>query len=188
VERYLKQTWTSGISMELAGGELRLTGVETTDSPADSIVLDWDKWVNQTRWHFRLANYPRAGRERLVPDKWLCLACQMQQDDRRIIAYTYAPPEQAQAWIDGAPTGEPFHAISLAQLYRAAGTRRWGATTRPEVPTEMLAGPDGRFWIAERRRWAEGVELTPEDFGALLDFIETKSQQPQARTDNLSGA
>ena len=77
--------------------------------------------------------------------------------------------------INNPDLDEPFQPISLAYLYKESGKRRWGATTRPDLPSDLLAGEDGRYWIAERRRWDEGLELTADDFIALVDFIEQKA-------------
>lgn len=173
VERYLKSVWRSGLALTLGEDTLHFEAAATDQYPAMDIAIAWDRRVNLTRWYFRLANYPRAGRERMVSDKWLCLACQLQQDDSRLITYAYFPPEAAALLLEDRALGEPFHEISLAALYRDAGARRWNAMTRPTLPPEMLAGRSGRFWLAERRRWEEGLELTAGDFSAYNAYVET---------------
>ncbi len=174
VERYLKSYWTSGLAIELDENCLRFTGAKIGDETTGTIELDLNKRINLTHWYFRLAGYPKAGRERLVSDKWICLASQMQQDDKRIVTFTFAPPGQAEALIDNQELVELFHQISLVQLYRDTGRRLWNAASRPEISADLLAGPDGRYWIAERRRWEEGVELTAEDFSTLIDQVAGK--------------
>ncbi len=174
IEKNLKRVWHSGMVFTLEENSLQFDAPATKEFEAISISMDWSQRVNLTRWYFRLANYPRAGRERLVSDKWVCLACQMQQDDSRLITYAYFPPEEASALTENRQLAEPFHEISLARLYRDAGTRRWSATTRPSLPPEMLAGGDGRYWLAERRRWEEGLELGKDDFAALTRYIEER--------------
>ncbi len=172
VEHLLRKYWPSGMKFELSGSELRFEGDASAAGESLSIGMDFDKRVNLTCWYFKLIGYPKAGRERLVSDKWLCLACQMQQDEKRLITFTYVPPEKAQEWFGSLDLEEPFHEISLTWLYREAGKRRLGATTRPELPADMLTGPDGRYWIAERRRWEEGLELSEDDFATLMAFVE----------------
>lgn len=175
IERVLRQQWHSGMKFTLDAETLHFEAPATDDFPAIDITIDWTKRVNVTRWFFRLADYPRAGRERLASDKWLCLACQMQQDDSRLIVYAYYPPEEAAALADGQRLQEPFHEISLAALYREAGARRWSAMTRPTLPPERLTGENGRYWLAERRRWEEGLELSQDDFRTMMAYVEANT-------------
>jgi hypothetical protein len=49
---------------------------------------------------------------------------------------------------------------------------------RPELPTEVIAGESGRYWLAERNRWQEGVELAPGDFETLLALTEARAAMP----------
>ena len=172
VERYLKKTWLSGQEFELSGSELHFRGISPEDGSPVTYNLEFKQRVNLTRWYFHLTGYPKAGRERLVSDKWICMACQMQQDDERVIAYSYMPPEDAARWIDNEKLREPFHELSLSWLYKESGRRLRSPGTRPKIDSELLAGPDGRYWIAERRRWAEGLELAPGDFELLMAHIE----------------
>ena len=176
VEEYLKRTWSSGLVIELSDDALTFEGGVKEDGSEDKRDFDFKQRINLTNWYFKLSGYPKAGRERRVSDKWFCLANQLQQDSERIITFSYLPPEKAQVWLDNQDLAEPFHEISLSQLYKQSGARRWNAPTRPEVSAEMLTGPDGIYWIAERRRWTEGLELTAEDFATLINSIEQKAQ------------
>jgi hypothetical protein len=176
VEAYLKNTWPSGQEFILTDEGLRFEGGVTEDGSKDIRQIYFDKQLNLTNWYFRLKGYPKAGRERRVSDKWYCLANQIQQDGERIITYTYFPPEEAASWIDNQDLVEPFHQISLAQAYKESGARRWSSPNRPELSSEIIGGTDGRFWIAERRRWDEGLELTADDFTTLMKQIEDKAQ------------
>lgn len=173
-ENYLKRVWHSGMVFTLEEESLQFNAPATDDFDAIDITLDWSKRVNVTRWAFRLANYPRAGRERMVSDKWVCLACQLQQDSSRLIVYAYYAPEDATKFLEDKTISEPFHEISLAALYQEAGARRWNAMTRPALPADMLAGRNGRYWLAERRRWEEGLELEQEDFSAFTAYVEDR--------------
>jgi hypothetical protein len=176
VEEYLKKTWSSGKELKLTAEGLRFEGGETDDGSQDIRQIDFDKRLNLTNWYFKVKGYPKAGRERRVSDNWYCLANQIQQDGERIITYTYLPPEKAAIWIDNQDLVEPFHQISLAQAYKDSGARRWSSPNRPEISSEILGGTDGRYWIAERRRWDEGLELTAGDFATLMTQLEEKAQ------------
>jgi hypothetical protein len=176
VENYLKKNWSSGLKIELSDQGLHFEGGESGNGPTDIRDIDFSEPAILTNWFFKLKGYPKAGRERLVSDKWVCLANQIQQDGERIITYSYLSPEEAEKWLKNNTDFEPFHQISLAQVYKESGARRWSAPNRPEVPSELLAGPDGRYWVAERRRWQEGLELTAADFTALLEQIEKKAK------------
>jgi hypothetical protein len=176
VENYLKKTWSSGLEIELSDQGLHFEAGDSIDGPMDIRDIDFSKPVILTNWFFKLKGYPKAGRERLVSDKWVCLANQIQQDGERIITYAYLAPDEAEKWLENKTVVEPFHQISLAQVYKESHARRWSAPNRPEVSSELLAGPDGRYWIAERRRWQEGLELTAADFTALLKQIEKKAK------------
>ncbi len=172
VEQYLKKTWSSGLEFELSGDEVHFEGGTTINGEADVRALDLGERINFTRWFFELDGYPKAGRERLVAKDWLCVACQMQQDDERIIVFTYAPPETAEGWVNKRALDDAYHQISLAALYSESGKRRIGPSTRPALPADWLTGPDGRYWIAERRRWQEGLELTATDYATMMAYIE----------------
>lgn len=177
-EIYLKRIWHSGTMLLLGDAQLGYQSGKRRDGDEEEagqeMVFDWSKTINLTRWYFELTGYARAGRERRVSEKWLCLACRVQQDDDSVIAYAYLPPDEATIWVDNQRIAEPFHKISLAHLYSEAGKKKRDAATRPTIPSSMLSGRDGRYWLAEQKRWKAGVELTKEDFATLLTYIEQK--------------
>jgi hypothetical protein len=177
-EIYLKQAWPSGTTLLLDDSELIFQmgkqGHSQTEEGSEEIVFDWSKTLNLTRWYFELSGYPRAGRERRVSSKWLCLACQLQQDEARLILFSYFPPNEAAVWTNNQKLVEPFHSISLAHLYSEAGKKNRGAATRPKIPSNMLTGSDGRYWLAEQKRWQDGLELTQEDFATFMEYMEQK--------------
>ena len=177
-ETYLKRAWHSGITLRLGDSELGFQmgkrGQSQAEENSEEIVFEWSKNLNLTRWYFELIGYPRAGRERRVSSKWICLACQLQQDEARLILFGYFPPDEAAVWTENQKLAEPFHSISLAHLYAEAGKKGRGAATRPKIPSSMLTGSDGRYWLAEQKRWQEGVELTQEDFATFMEYMEQK--------------
>jgi hypothetical protein len=177
-ETVLKRKWHSGSSLALEDSELRFTrGKQDRDQPhngAQHVLFDWSQRLNITRWYFVLQGYPRAGRERRVSKVWLCLSCQLQQDDDRLIVYSYLPPKQADTWTENQQLSEPFHQISLAKLYRLAGQKDRSASARPTIPASLLTSTDGPLWLAEQRRWLVGVEVTQQDFEIFMDYMEQK--------------
>lgn len=178
VETALKRTWHSGERVVLDDQGLRYV---TRESPLAAVgtaeyVIDWDKRLNQLNWFFRLEGYPRRGREKRVPNKWLCLACELQQEDTRLNVFTYVRPATAEAVINEYD-GEPFHELSLAKLYKEAEHKRRDAGMRPEIPNKFLHAPEARYWLAERRRWEQGGELSPDDFTTLLTYVKRHAQR-----------
>ncbi len=180
VEAVLKREWHSGKSLTL--DETKLTyniqesksGHFTNDE--SQILFDWTKRVNILYWYFSLKGFPRGGRERRVSNKWFGLAGQIQQDDSRVIVFCYLPPKEATAFIDNKDLREPFVQISLAEVYEQAGQKkRQSASTRPNIDASLLTTPEGRYWLAEQKRWKEGLELTPADFDIFINYVELKS-------------
>jgi hypothetical protein len=177
-ESYLKRAWHSGTTLLLGDSELGFQmgkrGQSQTEESSEKIVFEWSKNMNLTRWYFELSGYPRAGRERRVSSKWICLACQLQQDEAHLIIFGYFPPDEAAVWTENQRLAEPFHSISLAHLYSEAGKKGRRAATRPKIPPSMLTGSDGRYWLAEQKRWQEGVELTQKDFATFMKYMEQR--------------
>ena len=177
-EVYLKRVWHSGISLSLGESKLSFQKRSVQEKEAgekpEPIVIDWQKTVNVSRWYFQLSGYARAGRERRVSNQWFCLACMLQQDDDTIVVFAYFPPKEAAEWVENGQLSEPFHEISLAHLYSEAGKKKRDASTRPAIPSALLAGNDGRYWLAEKKRWQDGVELKQEDFTRYTEYIEEK--------------
>ena len=144
------------------------SGIEVILADEKSLTLEWEKRLAATKWYFTLKGYPRGGRERRVPSSWLCLACQLQQDEHRLVVFGYLPPDKAERLVEDGK----FHLIRPADLYDSGPfRRRLSSTDRPKLPTSILAGKDGQYWLAERRRWSDGLELTAADFAA---FVETR--------------
>ena len=159
-EAILKRTWTSGRRLVLDGRQLRLQRPGVAD-----VVLDLGQQVNQTWWHFPLIGYRRGGRERRVPDRWHCVAGQLQQEGERVIVYSFVSPARLEEW----QADYPFYGLNPTEVYDSSARSRLEGPVRPELPTSVIAGESGRYWLAERSRWQQGVELTPPDFRILLE-------------------
>ncbi|MCL4263072.1 MAG: hypothetical protein KJ069_07645 [Anaerolineae bacterium] len=176
IEQGLKRVWHSGRLLTLDG-----EGILVQDIDLPPYTLNWSGNMNQLYWRFTLKGYKRGGRERRVPEKWICLAVQVREGENQLITYTYIAPKQADQLM--ARHGRAhFHEIHPADVYATdARSRYLSLPSRPEkIPADILAGKDGKQWLAEQRRWLEGFELSPRDFET---FISTIIGQ-QAVTDN----
>lgn len=164
VERWLKRTWHSGRSIHLDE-----QGIRVQMRHQRGQHFRWDGHITRLNWTFKLRGYRRGGREKRLPGNWVCLACQLQQDDQRLIVYSYMPPKKAEQWLEPDEASHSFQAISLADVSDSSSlSSRLRAPARPEISNEMLTGKDGRYWLAERHRWTEGLELTEPDFGTFM--------------------
>ncbi|MDX1614915.1 MAG: hypothetical protein R3300_11445 [Candidatus Promineifilaceae bacterium] len=166
----LKRVWPSGRRLVLDEQELRaiVAGEETRH-------FRWSGWISAIKWYFSLRGFTRAGRERRVPASWLCLACQVQQEDERLVVYSLMPRDQAASYL----AKDEFEKIDPAEQFGGGSGLRAPVPVRsPELPAELLSGPTGPHWLAERRRWAEGLELAPADFGVLLDWLRQHQDGP----------
>lgn len=193
LEKILKLVWHSGLSLTLderglyVNDQRRDARAEPPDAAGltdPSPTMLWSARIGQINWYFRLAGYPRGGRERHVPMKWLCLASELQQDEARLGVYTLMPPEKAAAWIDDPELD--FHFLNMAELYDSSAQPRLGPPARPDIPNRLLQTKDGRYWLAERRRWEFGIELTPDDFITLMRSVAKAAQNQTTDYNNLS--
>ncbi len=156
----LKRVWKSGKTVEIKHDVIVIK--QKGDVAA---MLRMDAPVTNLKWYFGLKGYPRAGRERRIDGKWLCLACQLMQGEQRLIVYGFLPPDDGQALIQ---SGD-FFQIDPTEVYeKSFRTRMGAASNRPKLSTRVLTGRAGRYWSAEQRRWGSGWELTAEDFQTLL--------------------
>lgn len=163
-EYFLKRSWRSGRQVNLGGSGLTIVRKNEAD-----IFVEWGKRANQVLWYFPLKGYPRGGRERRVPGNWLCLASQVQQDDHRFIVFSLMSQKTADPLLEK----YRFHRINLSDFFDGNAVKNWlTAPTRPSLPANMLTGKEGPYWLAERRRWQEGLELTAQDFQLFLQQVE----------------
>jgi hypothetical protein len=166
IERYLKRSWPSGQRVDIS--DEGAVAYLVDDKVAS---FDWSARFTVLRWYFSIKGYALGGRERRLSKNSYCVALQLQQDDNRFVVHSYLP----QVRVAGMIEGKEFLKIEPAEYYQGGFVRRWaGSTDRPKIPTSVLAGREGPYWIAERRRWAEGLELEIGDFQAFLDMVAEK--------------
>jgi hypothetical protein len=166
VEYWLKRNWPSGQNVVLGKD-----GLAATLSGGREVTIGWSRRFNLLKWHFAVSGYARGGRERRVPKNYHCLAIQVQQDDQRFIVHAFLPQNKMTPLISEGNAVE----IKPGDYAKGGAIRRWaGSTDRPKIPTSVLAGREGPYWIAERRRWAEGLEMEARDLETFLGIIEEK--------------
>ncbi|MDX1662205.1 MAG: hypothetical protein R3272_00325 [Candidatus Promineifilaceae bacterium] len=161
----LKRVWRSGRRLRIEEEQLLFSDPEEGELQFDLEQLH-NLW-----WSLPLRGYPRAGRERRMPDSYSMMGGQLQQGDRRLVIFTYAPPEQAEQWAEQ----YPFQVLDPDAVYQRPTDEHLSHLARPQLSAEVIAGPSGRYWLAERNRWQEGVELAPDDFEILLQITGSRS-------------
>lgn len=168
-ETGLKRVWHSGRMITLDDA-----GIHAQNSPGESYSLRWDGHINQFCWRFPLKGYKRGGRERRMPETWICLAAQAQEAENRVIAFAYLSPNQSQAMAERYGRLQ-FHEINPVEVYSSDTRTRLSMPTRPDkIPADILAGKDGKYWFAEQRRWQEGFELSADDFETFILMVDSK--------------
>jgi hypothetical protein len=183
VEKALKRVWPSGISLILDEWGIRVrdrrVGEEHNESPGvqsgpqqaqSAPMMTWGANLGQLNWYFRLSGYTRGGSERRIPAKWYCLATEFQQDELRLSVFTFLPPDATSDLVS--QPGCHFQLLNLAELYQGGVRSRVGPPSRPTLTNNLLQSREGRYWLAERRRWEYGLELTPKDFTTLVNHAQ----------------
>lgn len=196
VEKVLKRVWASGISLVLDERGIQVhdrrdkrkrdesSGAQIdTGSAAATPAISWAENLGQLSWYFRLSGYARGGRERRIPGKWYCLATELQQNELRLGVFTFLPPDATHNLVS--QPGRHFQLLNLAELYQDRTRLRVGPPSRPTLPNKLLQSREVRYWLAERRRWEYGLELTPKDFTTLLDYAH---HSREASLATVSGA
>lgn len=165
-EALMKRYWPSGRRVAIND-----EGLQARLPEGKQVMLRWSGHVWAINWYFSLSGYPRGGRERRLTGRHVCLACQLQQDDARVVVYGYLKGAAAEAML----ANEDFHQINPADFYEKNRLRRWRqAAERPQVPTNILTGKEGPYWLAEQRRWSDGIELTGQDFVTFWEAIRER--------------
>lgn len=165
-EWYLKRNWHSGRKLIVEPERITLQFPDGGNKQ-----INRHKKMNQLWWRVPLAGYARGGRERRIPATWSCVAAQLQQDETRVVAYCFARPKRLEEWLNR----YEFARLYPDDVYKTSFRSRLGAPGRPELPADVIAGPKGQFWLAERNRWRFGVELTEDDFEELLNLVRTNT-------------
>ena len=174
VEQLLKQYWPSGRSITLTSG-----GVETKNEEDQTVQIGKGGDVAPLFWYFDLRGWQRGGRERRVPRNWLCLAVEIKEKKKQAIVYTYLSPQKAKRWLEEGNGRFQFHQIFPREVYDSSIRARMRGPSRPEIPTAVLTGDDGNYWLAERRRWTEGFELPPKEFEQFMSHIQAHLLEQQ---------
>lgn len=167
-EWYLKRHWHSGRMLIVAPDTITIRFDDAGDRQ-----MARDKHINTLWWEIPLAGYTRGGRERRIPSKWNCVAGQLQQDGTRIVVYCYADPKRVRAWRER----YEFERLKPEDVYNTSFSARFGSPDRPELPSEVIAGKQGRQWLAERNRWRDGLEMTRDDFEQFLEMMRAPREQ-----------
>lgn len=168
-EYIAKRKWPSGRSVVIDND-----GIVATVGPAEELHLTWAGHISIVKWYFHISGYRRGGRERRIPSGWYCISCQVQQDEFRFIVFTYMPEQQARQF----KADNRFLELRPGDYFRSSMFRRWlTPPSRPEIPTKVLAGKQGHYWLAERRRWNEGMELDIEEFIVFMDVVNRRVKE-----------
>jgi len=163
-ETVLKRVWPSGREVIIRPDNVAL---RRPDKPDKTVELN--ERMDQLWWTFPLRDYPRGGRERRMPRGYWCVAGQLQQNGERLICFCFAPEERVRGWGDRYELRE----LDPEDVYDTTFQARMGAPVRPDIPSDVITGDDGRHWLAERNRWHEGVELGADDFETLLQAVRS---------------
>jgi hypothetical protein len=168
-ENILKQRWLSGRMLHLDS-----TGITIQDKEKPEERIDWDERVNVLRWCYVLRGYPRGGRERRVPTGHYLLACKLLQDDVTFFCHSYLNPKQPEL----VPGYSRFSNIDMSSIFKGGLFSQFSRPVRPTIPTNLLTGPQGKIWAAEKERWISSLELEPDDFITLMGEVEQAVSRP----------
>ncbi|PIE82465.1 MAG: hypothetical protein CSA11_00515 [Chloroflexi bacterium] len=169
LERWMKHIWHSGYDLTLYDNSFQVSQPKTED-----MNFNFEGHFSNLNWYFTLTGYKRGGRERRVSNKWLCLCSQIQQDEHRVIIYAFASPQKTAVYQKDHPL--QFEKLHPVEVYASHKRSRFDPPSRPgKLPTEIISGKNGRYWLAEQRRWTEGLELTFKDYETFLNYLQTHS-------------
>ncbi len=170
LEKWLKRIWHSGYSLTLQN-----ENIHVNQPHKDDIDFDFHGNFSNLNWYFTLIGYTRGGRERRVSDKWICLCCQIQQDEHRLIVYAFAPPKKTAVYQDNHPLH--FEKLNPVEVYSRGYKDRLAPPSRPsKLPVDIISGKNGRYWLAEQHRWLEGLELTFDDFETFIAYLQIHNE------------
>lgn len=145
-ERVLKRLLPSQRGAKLTDQALVVT--DARKSPPSVTAFEWDQTVNAAAWRFPIRQRTR------VPKGWFCMAVQLVQDEKEFIFYTFKSPKAAE---------ETDHYDRFVRLRPRKET---------ESSTDLRAAAEQRRLLKlEDARWADGAEVSPEDFDAILGAV-----------------
>lgn len=145
-ERQMKRVWPSGraVTVDDNGVQLMRKGQLEREMRADQAV-------SQLWWRFTVSRRSR------VSKGWFMLACALEHEGTHLTVYTFIPPKDF----------EQYHrAKAFSQL-----------ANKKDIPgrTDLrLAGEQRRLRDAESRRWANGAEMTADDFKRYIEEINSR--------------
>ena len=150
-ERLLRPRWSSQRFVELSPNELRVVYKGDQEQ-----VIDPQQHVNVLMWRFKIERRAR------VPQGWFVVAIALEQDDLFLPVYTLVSPET-------------FESMAHTDHYKALETRKERRARKND--DLLLAGLQRRLMTAEMARSIEGVEMTPENYGAYIDWLRQNFPQ-----------
>jgi hypothetical protein len=168
-EFLMKRFWHSGRKVTVEEEGLRAQINEDKD-----IRIRWSERATAIHWYFQMSGYPKAGRERRVQSSHLCLACQVRQSGEFLLVFSFMSKNKAKKFLE---EGEYFQ-INPGEFYQVGLYKRLrGSLERPEIPSEVLLSDKGPYWLAEQRRWTEGLELEYKDFEEFVSLVDERVQE-----------
>ena len=160
-EHNLPRLWPSGSRLLLDGAALTLERRDTL-----LCQIRWDEPFTALRWRVRQI-------EGVHDSNWLCLACQLEQDEHAICVYTDASSQdwrRVPGWkqfplLEGAPHPAQGAFLRIPLARSRAAPSRYNFGSLPQADPKIL-------WPAEHRRRRQGWSLSFEDFGAVVAAVE----------------
>jgi hypothetical protein len=145
-ERLLVGRWKSGRFVEVDEHHVRISNKGKTQKE-----IDGDKLANVMQWRFEVQKRAR------VPQGWFMIACALEQDGNYLAVYTFVSPKQFEGMDDANhyPVLLPKSDKKAEQDLRLAGLQR-------------------RLQTAEGYRWAEGAEMSSQDYDAFMSRIRAQ--------------
>lgn len=168
-EFLMKRFWHSGrqITIDKQGALARFDGEK-------EVEIRWSERATSLLWYFHMSGYPKGGRERRVQNSHLCLACQVRQSGEFLVVYSFMSKSKANGLFDKTE----YFQINPGEFYKVGIYRRLrGSLQRPEIPSEVLLSDQGPYWLAEQRRWTEGLELEKKDFEVFVNLVDERIQE-----------
>lgn len=154
-DRFIKRRWRS--RRKILVDQKQLVYIDQRKKPFLEQTLDWDQPFDFKAWYFAVMN-----RRTRIPKDWYCLSLWLNQNEQKLVLYTFAPPES---------------------LLKNTQIADYFVQLQPRKEREKLVTADPRMAAQqnylrslESARWFSGAELEAADFFALVDFAVKKFQ------------